>query len=190
MDRDLNIWVNINPFDNKKEAKPHSDTILQQLLQGELNTSAQVSVLKTKQGKPFIKEPGCFSHSNSRKLHAYVFAAQHEVGLDIEKIEPRRDVLKLSKRYFHPDEYQYLKALSGVDRTLAFYQLWTHKEAWCKLEGGQMWFYMNRSVLSPSSLKTQDGTPIHMIKCQQIKGFACSVATTKPYRLIRINHLA
>ena len=125
MDRDLNIWVNINPFDNKKEAKPHSDAILQQLLQGELNTSAQVPVLKTKQGKPFIKEPGSFSHSNSRKLHAYVFAAQHEVGLDIEKIEPHRDVLKLSKRYFHPDEYQYLKTLSGNERMLAFYQLWT-----------------------------------------------------------------
>ncbi|MGJ8662761.1 MAG: 4'-phosphopantetheinyl transferase family protein [Marinicella sp.] len=189
MDRNLNIWLNNNPFNNKTEAKPHSDAILQQLLQNSLNTSATINIFKNPNGKPYVHEDIFFSHANSRYLHAYVISKDHEVGVDVELINTKKDVMKLASRYYHADEVNYLSEFQLTQQITEFYQLWTRKEAWCKLEGGNLWSYLARPVLPDSPLKTLEGKQFYMKCNDQIKGFACAVAATAPIEKIRINSL-
>lgn len=190
MSQELKIWLHNNPFTKISEAKPHSDAILQQLLQNTLNTSQPVKIFKNSNGKPYIKEPLFFSHSNSQNLYAYVISDQVEVAIDIEKIKPQRDVLKLVKRYFHPDEYKQLSQLNGINRIHRFYQLWTQKEAWCKLEGGNLWGYLNQQVLSYNTTMSQQGNLIHLTNISNIDGFACTVASTSELNPLWINSIA
>ena len=190
MSQDLNIWLHNNPFDKKSEAKPHSDAILQQLLQNTLNTSQPVEIYKNTNGKPFIKESVCFSHSNSRNLYAYVISTDAEVAIDIERIRPQHDVMKLAHRYFHVDEQRELNQLTTENQRHSFFQLWTQKEAWCKLDGGNLWSYLSRSVLPNQSLKTQQGDLIQFTDIIGIDGFAGTVASTIEIKHIWINNIA
>ncbi len=190
MSQELEIWLHNNPFDKIIEAKPHSDAILQQLLQNTLNTSQPIKIFKNSNGKPYIKETPYFSHSNSRNLYAYVISNQAEVAIDVEKIDLHRDVMKLAKRYFHPDEWQQLKLLPAKKQPHRFYQLWTKKEAWCKLEGGNLWSYLKRSVLPDNPTRTEQGALIHLINITHIDGFACSIASTTEYNQFWINSIA
>jgi len=190
MSLNLNIWLHNNPYDKKSEAKPHSDAILQQLLQNTLNTSKPVEIFKNTNGKPYINEPIYFSHSNSQNLYAYVISSAAEVAIDLEFMKPQRDVMKLASRHFHADEWLELKRTPSENRTLKFYQWWTKKEAWCKLDGGNLWNYLNRSVLATNSIKTQQGNLIQMAQINGIDGFAGMVACTQDINRIWINNIA
>ncbi len=190
MNLDLNIWLHNNPYDKKSEAKPHSDAILQQLLQNTLNTSKPVNIFNNTNGKPYINEPLYFSHSNSQNLYAYVISSEAEVAIDLEIIKPQRDVMKLASRYFHAEESHELKQTAAESRMLKFYQWWTRKEAWCKLDGGNLWAYLNRSVLASNSIKTQQGDLIQMTQVTDIDGFAGVVASTANINHIWINNIA
>lgn len=190
MIQDLYIWLHNNPFQKKSEAKPHSDAILQQLLQNALNTSHPVKVYQNPNGKPYLQEPLYFSHSNSRNLYAYVLSFEAEVAIDIEAIKKHRDVMKLASRYFHADESQKLNTFSQQEQLSRFYQWWTKKEAWCKLDGGNLWSYLNRSVLTDHFIKTQQGNLIEMNNITGIDGFAATVASTSKISRIWMNNIA
>ncbi len=179
MNKEINIWLHNNPYKDKKRAKAHSDAILQQLLQEQLNTSSNITIKKGPNGKPYTEHPIYFSHSNSRQLHAYVVSSC-EIGLDIEVKKTDREFLKTAKRYFHPDEYQALIDLSPKQQFETFYRQWTRKEAWCKLEGGNLWSYLNR-------LPSADDK-IHFCETGVVSGFAVAIACKKPIiEKIRIN---
>lgn len=190
MIQDLYIWLHNNPFYKKAEAKPHSDAILQQLLQNALNTSLPVKIYKNSNGKPYVKEPLYFSHSNSRNLYAYVVSTKADVAIDIETIKKHRGVMKLASRYFHTDESQKLNTLSCEDQLAYFYQWWTRKEAWCKLDGGNLWSYLNRSVLTDNLIKTQQGELIQMQQITDIDGFAGTIASSETIKHVWINNIA
>lgn len=181
MAKELNIWLHHNPYKDKKRAKPHSDAILQQLLQHELNTSETIEIKKNSNGKPYIKQHCFFSHSNSRQLYAYVCSPFFEVSIDVECFDSKRDVMKLAERYYNPKEYNVLKKLPKIEQINKFYQLWTEKEAWCKLEGGNLWGYLNQQPVEKEQLY------FSMTTC--IKGFAVTVACTEKIDKIRINAL-
>lgn len=190
MDMDLTIWLHNNPYQKKSEAKPHSDAILQQLLQNTLNTSKTLTIHKNDQGKPFVKEPVYFSHTNCRNLYAYVLSTSAAVGVDVEYIRPDHAFQKLADRYFSADELASLQLHQHSERRHHFYQLWTLKEAWCKLDGGNLWSYLQRSVLKFTQGTSADGPKRHLKTTTEIAGYACAVASAKPFNRIWINHLA
>lgn len=181
MVREINIWLNNNPHKNKRLAKPYSDAILQQLLQNTLNTSQPIQIRKNKNGKPFVDEPIYFSHSNCRQLHAYVITAEHEIGIDVEYINKKRSVLKLASRYFHSAEYQLLAGLPAEERSSMFFKQWTHKEAWCKLDGGNLWSYLNKLPGDVPAMYLYDST--------LVDGFAVTIACPQKIDKIRINSI-
>ncbi len=188
MGREINIWLHNNPYNKKTEAKLHSDAILQQLLQNTLNSSTAVDIYKNTHGKPYLKEPVCFSHSNSKNLHAYVVSSHHEIGIDVEFINRKRNVLKLAQRYFHASEAEYLNRMPKSKIHDHFYVLWSKKEAWCKLEGGTLWSYLKRSVLPDQDIiDAQTGQTIYMLADEKVEGFSCAVATTDKIGKLRIN---
>ena len=57
-----------------------------------------------------------------------------EIGVDIQKKRPV-DVLKLAKRFFHPDEYQTLLHTDATQRDNLFFTYWVQKEAYVKMRG-------------------------------------------------------
>ncbi|MEZ5471593.1 MAG: 4'-phosphopantetheinyl transferase superfamily protein [Marinicella sp.] len=179
MDSEINIWLHNNPYKDKKRAKAHSDAILQQLLQKALNTSNHITIYKGVNGKPFVNHPVFFSHSNSRQLHAYVIHQDFDIGLDVELKKTNRDFLKTAQRYFHPKEYEDLFLVGEAARLETFYQQWTRKEAWCKLEGGNLWSYLNK-------LPSADAK-IHFCETHVVKGFAVAIASPEIINKIRIN---
>ena len=76
-----------------------------------------------------------FNVSHSGDLWACALAVGVEVGLDVEEIDPARDVASLATRYFAPGEADRVLALEGAERVAAFHRVWTRKEAWLKAQG-------------------------------------------------------
>jgi 4'-phosphopantetheinyl transferase len=70
-----------------------------------------------------------FSLSHSREWVACATSAQATLGLDIEVIDPRRDIFGISKIAFQPSEHSWLKSQPKAERASAFYSLWSAREA-------------------------------------------------------------
>jgi 4'-phosphopantetheinyl transferase len=76
--------------------------------------------------------PG-FSLSHSGPWVACAVSADTKLGLDIEQIDPARDVLALAAQAFDQDEIAWLCARPDASRMRDFYQLWSTREARFKL---------------------------------------------------------
>jgi 4'-phosphopantetheinyl transferase len=74
-----------------------------------------------------------FSLSHSRQWIACATSIDTTLGLDIEVIDVKRDVIALAETSFHPDEHAWLLRQTEAERVEAFYRLWTLKEALFKL---------------------------------------------------------
>jgi 4'-phosphopantetheinyl transferase len=61
--------------------------------------------------------------------------APSAVGLDIEQLRPRAQLVDIAATAFPPSVCEHLATLHGEARTLRFYQEWTLREAWLKRQG-------------------------------------------------------
>ncbi len=89
-------------------------------------------------GKPALAEAAMplrfnLSHSGDRALVAVAWG--REVGVDIERIAPRRDLLSLARRGLEPAEAAKVTQASPEDRPAAFHAAWTRREAVAKCHG-------------------------------------------------------
>jgi len=183
---ELILWLNHNPHQDNKKAKKYSDGILQQLLTDACPESLPLEIKRTKNGKPYTNAPIYLSYSHSRRAYLFGLSKQGDIGLDIECTDRSRDFMTLSKRYFHADEYQQMKALSEQNRRHFFYRLWTRKEAWCKLFGGVLWYYLGRSVLE-NQITIEAKKTLYFTDLTFIQGYAGAVATVDPIHHVYIN---
>jgi 4'-phosphopantetheinyl transferase len=76
--------------------------------------------------------PG-FSLSHSGGWIACAVSGQTALGLDIEVMNPERDLMALSEQAFDADESALIRAQRESDRVSMFYELWSKKEAAYKL---------------------------------------------------------
>jgi 4'-phosphopantetheinyl transferase len=76
-----------------------------------------------------------FNLAHSSGLALYVIANGREVGVDLERIEPRFATMGLARSLFAPEEVAALSILSNEDFVAAFYRCWTRKEAYVKAKG-------------------------------------------------------
>jgi len=87
-------------------------------------------------GKPYlIGEPVQFNVSHSGELGLLAFARSREVGIDVERADPTRDLLGLAEGSFVAEETAVLRTLPSADRASAFYTCWARKEAFIKATG-------------------------------------------------------
>lgn len=97
-----------------------------------------------KQGKPYLPDSNSLyfnlSHSKQRALVAV--SQGHEVGVDIEYKSQKPDLLAIAERFFAYEEYIYIKC--HQDQVLAFYQIWTAKEAYVKAQGKGLAYGLSR----------------------------------------------
>ena len=92
-----------------------------------------LSICRTSGGKPYFASADLFFSITHAKDTVAVALSDTPVGIDIEFIDERRDILSLSRRFFAPDEH---KAISESNSpTEDFFALWTKKEALAKITG-------------------------------------------------------
>ena len=98
---------------------------------------ADLSIVTATDGKPRL-DPGRhgtdirFNLSHSHEVALVAIGCGREVGVDVEHHRPMRDLDTMLARFFSTAEQDALAGLSGADRTRAFFQAWTLKEAYLK----------------------------------------------------------
>jgi 4'-phosphopantetheinyl transferase len=75
-----------------------------------------------------------FNVAHSRGLALYAVAVGRELGVDIERIEPRLEQ-GIAERFFSPGEIATLRSLPPPVQREAFFACWTRKEAYVKARG-------------------------------------------------------
>lgn len=86
-------------------------------------------------GKPFVEAALEFNSSDTQHLTLIAFSPNLPVGIDVEYCRRQVEALTLAERFFSELEIQALKALPEQHRMLAFYHIWTRKEAFIKALG-------------------------------------------------------
>jgi 4'-phosphopantetheinyl transferase len=110
---------------------------LRQILAGRVGGSAEsVTISLGEHGKPCVANgpPFNVAHSYELALIAVNSGAQ-DVGVDLERIAPDREVGRLASRYLSPVEREALGLLPDDERGAAFHWCWTAKEACLKAVG-------------------------------------------------------
>ena len=76
-----------------------------------------------------------FNLAHSENILALAVAFSRDVGVDVEVVDFNVDVLGVAEANFAPEELNWLHALPSRECVLAFYRLWTRKEAIAKATG-------------------------------------------------------
>jgi len=99
---------------------------------------AAIELHRGKRGKPLLASPGTslrFNLSHSDGLVVVALSKDLEVGVDVERIKPRRKLLSLAKRALTPAEAARVEAAAPEDRLAVFHAAWARREATAKCFG-------------------------------------------------------
>jgi 4'-phosphopantetheinyl transferase len=128
-------------FPELRDAYVATHGMLRQVLAGYLGTDPEALTFRRgRHGKPALAAPGGarglgFNLSHSGGLVVCGISRGKELGVDIERIRPDRDVWGIARRYFSPAEVAQLRSIKRRRRVEAFYAGWTRKEAYIKARG-------------------------------------------------------
>jgi 4'-phosphopantetheinyl transferase len=117
---------------------------------------AQIRIAKAAHGKPYLPDYPDWAFNLSHTADRLVIAvARHcQLGIDIEHCHPRRSLPALVNKCFAQLEADYWYALPESEKTRAFYQFWTRKEAFVKATGRGIALGLQQCVIDPAH---QDG---------------------------------
>lgn len=122
-------------------------------------------------GKPelgFCREtqrnPIEFNVSHSGGLAVLAFSHRYPVGVDVEKLRVDYEAQSRARRFFTESEYRSLEGVPDGQRTEAFFDCWTRKEAFMKATGkgfhmGMDSFSVSVDALQPRVLYVDGGNP-------------------------------
>jgi 4'-phosphopantetheinyl transferase len=100
-------------------------------------------------GKPFLSDqslPIRFNVSHSGGIAGCAISFVTDVGLDIEQLRPKPDLLQLASRFFHPSEFDWIASLPVSGQLREFYRTWVRKEACIKAVGGSIFASVNQAL--------------------------------------------
>ena len=95
---------------------------------------------KNRYGKPYIndfltKHPLQFNLSHTDKMAVMAVTFNNDIGVDVEYVHRRKNMVELVENYFSPIEVKHLRDLSEDYQRNRFFELWTLKEAYIKACG-------------------------------------------------------
>ena len=115
--------------------------ILRNILGRYLNIEpSQINFGYEPRGKPFLDE-SCnqinlkFNLSHSQNYALYVMSLNNSIGVDLECINSKTDVVSLAQRFFSPSEFAVIESVSPEQQQQLFFRYWTCKEAYLKATG-------------------------------------------------------
>jgi 4'-phosphopantetheinyl transferase len=113
---------------------------LRSLLSRYLNEApGTIALAEGSHGKPVLADAPerlAFNLSHSGGLALAAFTVGRQVGVDVEAIDPDRDVLALAARALDPEAAAAVRATAPASRTAAFHEAWARHEARLKCAGG------------------------------------------------------
>jgi 4'-phosphopantetheinyl transferase len=121
---------------------------------------AEIELRVGDRGKPMLVDPRSslrFNLSHSRDLALVAVARGREVGVDVEWIDPRRDVLALARRALGPAEARGVEEAPPQARPAAFHAAWTRHEAIAKCHGTGLRGPLPDSAVAVSDLDAGPG---------------------------------
>jgi 4'-phosphopantetheinyl transferase len=91
-------------------------------------------------GKPALAGPVKaselqFNLAHSDNLSLVAVTHRIPVGIDVERVRPLDDAEQLVARFFSKQETSRFRSLPAAQKSAAFFNLWTRKEAWLKATG-------------------------------------------------------
>jgi 4'-phosphopantetheinyl transferase len=114
-------------------------TLRRRIIAGYLNKdSSEIHISYTKSGIPILENlPRLVFTSTSYTEGACIFALSsgYTLGIDIEYLKNDSCLLPIAHRFFYPEEWDFIRALSPEELMRGFYQVWTLKEAYLKAIG-------------------------------------------------------
>ncbi|MCJ8281095.1 MAG: 4'-phosphopantetheinyl transferase superfamily protein [Rivularia sp. ALOHA_DT_140] len=115
--------------------------ILRDILSRYLNIeAAEINFSYEPHGKPFL-DKSCnqinlqFNVSHSEDFALYGISLNNSIGVDLESISPKTDVLVLAQRFFPPNEFALIESVPQEQQQQLFFRYWTCKEAYLKATG-------------------------------------------------------
>lgn len=101
-------------------------------------------------GKPALERPEgtYFNLSHSGDLVVVAVTRAGPVGVDVERITGSRDLETIARRFFAEEEWAGIEPLDAERRVVAFFRLWTRKEALLKGLGTGLSIPLSRVVFS------------------------------------------
>ncbi len=103
----------------------------------------------TKKDKPYLADGDLrFNVSHAGELALIGFSHNREIGVDIEHIRITVDEEQIARRFFSRAEVEDYLSLPKADRSQAFYNCWTRKEAYVKALGDGITFPLDQFRVS------------------------------------------
>lgn len=129
-----------------------------------------IELVRGEHGKPRLAaEPGrlAFNLSHSGALALVAVTRGREVGVDVEREKPERDLIALAERALPPEDAAAVRGAGEEERARLFYALWARHEARLKCLG----LGLGRPPTWPSPPVAVERLPID-------PGYAAAVAVT------------
>lgn len=122
------------------------------LLEQALSPAVVPEIVRNTNGKPGFAGgyPLWFNISHSGDDIVLLLSDEGEVGCDIEVIRPRKNSQRIVESVFSPGEQAQIAA--AEDKLVAFWQIWTRKEAMLKQAGSQIWRIADFDSCMPAPL--------------------------------------
>jgi 4'-phosphopantetheinyl transferase len=98
----------------------------------------EIELAQGEHGKPRLAAeppPLSFNLSHSGDLALVAVARDREVGVDVERVKPDRDLAAIAERALAPEEAAAVREATDPERARLFYELWTQHEARVKCLG-------------------------------------------------------
>lgn len=128
----------------------------------------EIELTTGERGKPRLAENPprlAFNLSHSADLALVAIARDREVGVDVERVKPERDLVALAERALAPEAAAAVRKSSEPERAGLFYELWTQHEARLKCIG-----------VGLAAKPTAPGAPLAVQTLPIDSGFAAAVA--------------
>ena len=163
---------------------------LRRLLANKLACAAQdININVEQHGKLAVKAcPVNFNVAHSGDWVVIALDAEHQVGIDVELMQRKVNIMDLSARFFHPQEAAALQALPQQIQLKSFFYTWVCKEAVIKCDGrglalGLENFAVNvdpnreSQLLIPPADSQLSGWQMRVWQCAP--GYYCALATAR-----------
>jgi 4'-phosphopantetheinyl transferase len=97
---------------------------------------ASIELTLTERGRPVLpQEELAFNITHAGDLVAVAVAKNARVGIDIERVERKVDLMGVGEKILSEEDFARFCALADEEKAAAFFRIWTRKEAYLKATG-------------------------------------------------------
>ena len=130
-------WIELSGV-SPSQRRGASHTALRQVLATYLGQDPErIEISRGEGGKPRLAAATGleFNLSHSAEVALVAINGACRVGVDVEKVEPRREAIALAERALEPDDVAAVREAAPDQRSFVFHQCWARHEARLKCLG-------------------------------------------------------